>query len=367
MVLTRTPAGTVSWLRFRLSCATWRNDVTFMNDEAASPLARPTRRRLLTAGVAGGAALFVPGVAGRGQAAHAAATGSVTDHRDVIVRTIGRTGERLPAVGLGAVPGFDKRPGARRAPLRDVLKVHREAGGRVIDTSQLYGDSELLVGEVATALGITDNMFLTRKLSATGDLSERPLLRQLQASTARLGRDQVDVLQVHDLANAEAVLPLLGRWKSAGRVRYVGVSHDATRYYPAVEILMRNFDVDVVQIRYSILTRMAEEQILPLAAERGIGVIVAMPMERGLLHKLVEGHQVPGWATDFGATTWAQFFLKYVLAHPAVTVVLQSTGNPAHAEENMTVLRGVLPDEDQRARMVEHMAGFAGFARLASR
>ena len=261
---------------------------------------------------------------------------------------------------------FDKRPGVQRAHLRDVLKVYREAGGRVIDTSRLNVDSELVASEVTTALGVTGDMFLTQKLSTTGDLSESHLLRQLRAAKARLRRDQVDVLQVHDLANAEAVVPMLGRWKSAGRVRYVGVGHYSTRYYPAIEILMRNFDIDVIQIRYSILTRLAEEQILPLAAERGIGVIVTMPMEGGRLHKLVEGHQVPGLATDFGAKTWAQFFLKYVLAHPAVTVVLQSTSNPAHAEENMTVLRGALPDDDQRARMVEHMAGFAGFARLGN-
>lgn len=294
-----------------------------------------------------------------------ASTGSVSDRRDVIVRTLGRTGERLPAIGLGAVTSSDTRPGAQRAHLQDVLKVYWDAGGRVIDTSQLYGDSELLFSEVATALGITSNMFLTQKLwSTAGDLNESRMLRQSQASKARLRRDQMDVLQVDNLANAEAVVPMLARWKSAGRIRYVGVSHYATRYYPAIEILIRNFDIDVIQIRYSILTRLAEEQILPLAAERGIGVIVTAPMERGRLHKLVEGHQVPGWASDFDATTWSQFFLKYVLAHPAVTVVLPSTSNPAHMEENMRVLRGPLPDEEQRARMVEHLAGFAGFAPL---
>ena len=310
--------------------------------------------------------LLVPGASGKERASsHAAPTGSVSDGRDVIVRTIGRTGERLPAIGLGAVTSFDKRPGAQRAHLRDVLTVYWEAGGRVIDTSQLYGDSDLLFSDVTTALGITSNMFLTQHLWSTDeDLNESRMLRKSRAAKARLRRDQMDVLRVHNLANAAAVVPMLTRWKSAGGVRYVGVSHYATRYYPAIEILIRNFDIDVVQIRYSILTRLAEEQILPLAAERGIGVIVTAPMESGRLHKLVEGHQVPGWATDFDATTWSQFFLKYVLAHPAVTVVLPSTSKPAHVAENMRVLRGPLPDEDQRARMVEHLAGFAGFAQL---
>ncbi|MEU7908283.1 aldo/keto reductase [Actinoplanes sp. NPDC049118] len=304
--------------------------------------------------------LLIEGVAGRGQATHAAAT-----HREVTVRTIGHTGEQLPAIGLGAMVGVDKHPAVQRAHLRDVLKAYWEAGGRVIDTSRLNGDSELLLSEVATALGIAGSMFLTQNLwPAAGDLSESRMSRQLQASEERLRRKQIDVLQVADLADVEAAVPMLGRWKSAGRVRYVGVSHQETRYFPAIEILMRNFDIDVIRIRYSILTRLAEEHILPLAAERGIPVLVTMPLETGRLHKLVEGHQVPGWAIDFGATTWAQFFLKYVLSHPAVTVVLPSAGNPAHVQDNMTALRGPLPDDDQRARMVEHMAGFTGFAQL---
>jgi aryl-alcohol dehydrogenase-like predicted oxidoreductase len=315
---------------------------------------------VLTAGVAGAAALLLAQAAGRGQASRVLSTGSVTDRRDIIVRTIGRTGQVLPAIGLGAVRDVDNE----RAHLRDVVKGYSAAGGRVIDSSRLRGEAELPVSEVATALGVTSNMFVTHRLHSTGGLSENRLLRQLQAAGARLRRDRLDAVQVHDLSDAEAVLPTLSRWRNAGLVRHVGVSHHTTRYYPAIEVLMRNFDIDVVQVRYSMLTRLAEEQILPLAAERGIGVIVAVPMEQGRLHELVKGYQVPGWANDFGATTWAQFFLKYVLAHPAVTVVLQSTGSPAHVEENMTVLRGQLPDDDQRARMVEHMAAFAGFAQL---
>lgn len=329
--------------------------MTSKNDPLVSPPGQPTRRSLLTAGLAGAGTLLVAGgagVAGRGQAAHAASTGSVADAPDVITRTIGRTGQRLPAIGLGPALSSGERPWAQRAHLLDVLKAYWQAGGRVIDTSQLNGDSELVLGEVTSALGITGDVFL----ASTS--------RQLPAAKSRLRRDQVDVLHAPNLADAEAVVPMLARWKSAGKTRHIGVSHHATQYYPAVEILIRNFDIDVIQIRYSILTRLAEEQLLPLAAERGIGVIVAMPMEDGRLHKLVEGHQVPAWAADFGATTWAQFFLKYVLSHPAVTVVLQSTSSPAHLRENMTVLRGPLPDDDQRARMVAHMAGFAGFARL---
>ncbi|OJF14222.1 aldo/keto reductase [Couchioplanes caeruleus] len=315
---------------------------------------------MLAAGVAGAGVLLVAGAAGQGQAAHAASA-----RRNLTFNTLGRTGERLPAIGLAATVNVDKHPAAQRAHLRDVLKVYWEAGGRVVDTSRLNGDSELLFSEVATDLGITSGMFLTHNLRpAAGDLNEGRVSRQLQASKERLRRNQIDVLQVGDLTDAEAVVPMLGRWKNEGRVRYVGVSHRETQYYPAIEVLMRNFEVDVVQVRYSILTRSAEEHVLPLAAERGIPVIATMPLETGRLHKLVEGRQVPGWASDFGATTWAQFFLKYVLAHPAVTVVLPSTGNPAHVKENMKALRGPLPDDDQRARMVEHLAGLGGFTQL---
>ncbi|GGQ46282.1 oxidoreductase [Couchioplanes caeruleus subsp. azureus] len=315
---------------------------------------------MLTAGVAGAGVLLATGAAGRGQAAHAASA-----HRNLAFRTLGRTGERLPAIGLGATVNADKHPAVQRAHLRDVLKAYWKAGGRVVDTSRLDADSELMFSEVATALGITGGMFLTRNFrSADGDLSESRMSRQLQAAKARLRRHQIDVVQVGDLAEPEAVVPMLGRWKSAGEVRYVGVSHHETRYYPAMEILMRNFDVDAVQVRYSIATRLAEEHILPLAAERDIPVTVTMPFEAGRLHRLVEGHQVPGWAADFGATTWSQFFLKYVLAQPAVTVVLPSAANPAHVQDNMKALRGPLPDDDQRARMVAHLAAFPGFAQL---
>ncbi|MEN3615290.1 aldo/keto reductase [Plantactinospora sp. ZYX-F-223] len=298
---------------------------------------------MLTAGLAG-AGMLAAGITGHARAAHAAPPGP---------RALGRTGERLPAIGL-ALTSLDRRPEAQRSYLRNVLKAHWEAGGRVIDTSGLSGDSEHAFHDAATDLGIASEMFLSQRLrSADGDD------RQLQATAARLRRDQIDVLQVDDLADAEVAVPLLRRWKTAGKIRYVGVGHQDTRYFPAIEILMRNAGVDVVQVRYSILTRTAEEHILPLAAERGVGVIVTMPTEDGRLHQMVAGRPVPGWAAEFGATTWTQFFLKYVLAHPAVTVALPPAGSPAQVAQNMRALRGPLPDEEQRARMIDYLAATA--------
>ncbi|WP_422733838.1 aldo/keto reductase [Micromonospora sp. WMMD558] len=299
-------------------------------------LTRPTRRGVLTAGLAG-VGMLAAGITGHARAAHAAPPG---------LRTLGRTGERLPAIGL-ALTSLGGRP-AQRSYLRNLVKAYWEAGGRVIDTSGLSGDSELAFYEVATGLGIAGKMFLTQPLRGDD--------RQLRAATARLRREQIDLLHVGDLADTEAAVPLLRRWKTAGTIRYVGVGHQDTRYYPAVEILMRNAGVDVVQVRYSILTRTAEEHILPLAAERGIGVIVTMPTEESRLHQMVAGSPVPGWAADFGATTWTQFFLKYVLAHPAVTVALPPAGSPEQVTENMRALQGPLPDEGQKARMIDYLA-----------
>ncbi|MGI5150178.1 aldo/keto reductase [Plantactinospora sp. CA-294935] len=347
--------------------------MAFPSDPPASrPGGNPTRRNLLTAaGAAGAGALLAVGAAGRAEAVAVAAAGPAASRGSggEITRVVGRTGERLRAVGLGTFMTFDKRPGAPRGHLREVLKRYWEAGGRVIDTSPLYGGAELSVGDFATDLGIADDIFLTNKSWSTGEYlsDESHMMRQLETSKTRLWRDRMDVLQVHNLVNAEAAVPILRRWKGEGKIRYVGVSHHAPQYYPAIEVLMRNFDVDFVQVRYSIFTRHAEERILPLAADRGIGVMVNMSMEKGRLHKLVEGHRVPGWARSFGADTWAKFFLKYVLSHPAVTVVLQATSDPDHLDENMTVLRGPLPDAATRARMVQHMiTEIPGFADLES-
>jgi diketogulonate reductase-like aldo/keto reductase len=341
-----------------------------LNDPLVSrPGSHPTRRTLMKAtGVVGAGAVLAAAAAGRTQAAGPERAPAV-DRRGLITRTVGRTGERIPAVGLGTFMTFDKRPGAGRGHLREVMQRYWSAGGRVIDTSPLYGGSELSVGDFATDLGITDDIFLTNKSWATGEYlsDESHMVSQLEISKTRLWRDQMDVLQVHNLVNAEAAVPVLRRWKGEGKIRYVGVTHHAIPYYPAIEHLIRNFDVDFIQIRYSIFARTAEERLLPLAAERGLGVMINMAMEKGRLHELVEGHRLPDFAHDIGARSWAQFFLKYVLSNPAVTVVLQATADPAHVSENMEVLRGPLPDAAMRQRMVRHMTeSIPGFAQLDS-
>lgn len=202
-----------------------------------NPDSHPTRRSLLKAtGVVGAGALLAASAAGGAQAA-GPARAAAPSNRDILYRTVGRTGERLPAVGLGTFMTFDKRPGAQRGHLREVMQRYWEAGGRVVDISPLYGGSEVSVGDFANDLGITNEMFVTDKSWATGEYlsDESHMLRRLETSKARLWREQIDLIQVHSLVNAEAAIPVLRRWKDEGRIRYVGASHHVIPYYPAIE------------------------------------------------------------------------------------------------------------------------------------
>ncbi|MEV0900571.1 aldo/keto reductase [Actinoplanes sp. NPDC049802] len=266
------------------------------------------------------------------------------EHQGDTVRDLGRTRRKLPAVGLAA---------DEKSDLPAVLAAFWGAGGRVIDTSRLDGSVEARFGKTAVESGITGDMFVSRRLwTGAGEEQWRMLGEQLDSFRRRLRRNVIDLLHVDDLVDVQDVLPLLGEWKRAGRIRHIGVGHAERRYHPALEILMRNAEVDVVRLRYSILDREAEEDVLPLAVQRGIGVVVNLPAE-----DFVDGRPVPRWAAAFGALTWRVFCLKYVLADPAVTVVLPPAGSVAQVRENMAALRGPLPDAEQRARMIEHVEG----------
>lgn len=283
---------------------------------------------------------------------------------DVITRRVPRSGEAVPAIGLGTFMTFDKKPGAPRDHLREVLHRFHQGGGRVVDTSPLYGLAEVNVGDLAQDLGVTDTLFLTNKTWATGEYLGDPshARRQLEQSLNRLWRDRLDVVQVHSLTNVEVVLPILRAWKAEGRIRYLGVTHHVPAYYPILEQWVRDTDLDFLQVGYSIRNRAAEERLLPLAADRGTAVLVNMPLEKARLHDLVKDRPLPGFAAEFGARTWAQFFLKYVLSHPAVTCALPATTNPDHVADNVQAMLGELPDQRTRLRMVRHLESIPGFA-----
>ncbi len=310
---------------------------------------------------------FVLGAAGLGLAAALPPRFAAAQQAPVITRTVPKTSEALPAIGLGTFLTFDVVPGQRREHLRGVLQRFWEAGGRVVDTSPLYGTAEINVGDYATALGISEELFFANKIWSTGEYlaDESHARRSLDLSLGRLWRDRIDLMQCHSLVNVDVVVPYLHAWKKEGRIRYLGVTHFENPYQAPLAQWIERGNLDFVQVNYSIFNRAAEERILPLAAERGTAVLVNMPFEKARLFKVVEGRSPPDFAREIGATTWSQFFLKWILGHPAVTCILPSTSNPAHAGENMAALRGPIPDQAMRTRMLRHMETIQGFDRIA--
>jgi aryl-alcohol dehydrogenase-like predicted oxidoreductase len=286
----------------------------------------------------------------------------------LLVRTIGRTNESLPALGLGTFLTFDLLPGRNREALREVTRKYVDAGVRVIDTSPLYGTGEVSVGGFLSAMGVTDQMFISNKIWSTGDYlaDESHALASMEQSRLRLWRDKIDLFHCHSLVNVDAIVPILRAWKKEGKIRYVGASVHENDYHHILAGLIDKDLLDFVQVNYSIFNRNAEERILRSAMDKGIGVLTNMPLEKGRLHKIVEGRPLPDFARDIGVENWAQFFIKWAMGHPAVTTVLAATSNPDHAAENVGALRGPQPDQSMRQRMARHMEGIAGFANLAS-
>ena len=285
-----------------------------------------------------------------------------------IMKSASRIRESLPAIGLGTFLAFDRLPGEPREDLESVMRQFWDAGGRVVDTSPLYGMGEVNVGDLAARLGINDRLFVTNKIWSTGEyLGDRShAQRSLENSMQRLWRKQIDVMMCHSLVNAGTVVPLLKIWREEGRIRYAGVSHHELPAFPELAGWVERGDLDVVQVHYSIAAREAEQRILPAAAERGMAVMVNMPFEKGRLFKLVEGRSLPDFAREIGVRSWGQYFLKWIVSHPAITCALPATANPRHAADNMGALSGPLPDQAMRARMLRHMESIPGFGAVST-
>jgi diketogulonate reductase-like aldo/keto reductase len=321
------------------------------------------RRNLIKLAGAG----VVAGSVGVGHTDPTAGQGGVAPG-DLIVRKIPKGEDVLPAIGLGTFMTFDLLPGARRDHLREVTRRFWAAGGRVFDTSPLYGMAEVNVGQFASALGINDKMFVSNKIWATGEYlaDDRQGEDSLRLSCERLWRDKIDLMLCHSLVNVDVMVPLMHAWKKEGRIRHLGVTHYELPYFEALAQWVEKGSLDFVQVHYSIATRQAEERIIPAAADRGTAVAVNMPLEKARLHKLVEGRPLPDFAQEFGAETWSSFFLKWVISNPVVTIALPATTNPDHLVENMAAMRGPLPDTAMRKRMVAYMETVPGFATLAN-
>jgi diketogulonate reductase-like aldo/keto reductase len=272
----------------------------------------------------------------------------------VATRPIPATGEALPVVGLGTWRTFDVGGGAtERAPLREVLLRFAELGGRVVDSSPMYGAAERVVGDLAGELGLGDRLFLATKVWTRGRAAG---LEQMEASRRRLRRERLDLLQVHNLVDWPTQLRTLREWKAAGRVRYLGLTHYAAGAHDELAQVLRSEPVDFLQVNYSLGEPEAERRLLPLARERGVAVLVNRPFAEGDLFQRVRGRPLPPWAAEIPCGSWAQFFLKWILGHPAVTCVIPATRRPEHLVDNMRAGVGEPPDARMRRRMAAAVA-----------
>ena len=279
---------------------------------------------------------------------------------DVITRAIPKTGEKLPIVGLGSSATFSQIAGAADTEaIHSVFTAMLEQGGTVFDTAPGYGASEEVAAKAVNDLGVRDRFFWATKLNVAGrGASADPARARAQVDTSftRLGRDKIDLIQVHNVADLATQFPILEEYKQAGRVSYLGTTTTFKPQYPTIEQFMRDESPDFIGVDYAVDNLDAEEKIFPLAQERGIAVLVYLPFGRTRLWERVEGHEVPAWAAEFGAATWAQFFLKFAASHPAVTAVTPATSKPHHMVDNMTAARGRLPEQAERQRMIDFIA-----------
>jgi aryl-alcohol dehydrogenase-like predicted oxidoreductase len=276
----------------------------------------------------------------------------------MLMRPIPSTGEQIPIIGLGSSATFqDVAEDADVETLRAVFQTMFDNGGTVFDTAPGYGASEEVAGRVIAEMGMRDRVFWATKLNVAGfrggAADPAAAREQVETSFGRFGREPIDLIQVHNIADMPTQFGILKETKAAGRVRYIGTTSTFKPQYEALEQLMLNEPLDFVGIDYAVDNLSAEERLLPIAIDRGIAIMVYMPFGRTRLWERVEGHAVPEWAAEFGATSWAQFFLKFAASHPAVTVVTPATSRPHHMLDNVAAGHGRLPDEAERRRMVE--------------
>lgn len=278
----------------------------------------------------------------------------------LITRPIPSSGQQLPVVGLGSSATFSSAASSEDTEaLKQVFRAFVEQGGSVFDTAPSYGASEEVAGGIVNALHIRDKVFWATKLNVAGfgggkaDVNQAKA--QIEASFKAIGKPVIDLIQVHNLGDIPTQLPLLKSLRDEKRIRYMGVTTTFPRQYEQLERLMTNEPLDFIGVDYAIDNRVMEERIFPLARDRGIAVLVYAPFGRTRLWSLVKGHQVPDWATALGIQSWGQFFLKFVISHPAVTCVTPATSRPKNVVDNMGAAYGNLPDIAMRNRMAAYI------------
>jgi len=276
-----------------------------------------------------------------------------TEERHMISRPIPSSGEQLPAIGLGTYSVFDISSTAEDIAIpQAIVDLLLGEGGSVIDTSPMYNRSEKVIGNVIAAGSPRDAMFIATKVWTNGRDAG---IEQMNRSAQLMNTDVIDLMQVHNLRDTDIHMKTIRDWQQSGRIRYNGLTHYTESAFNRLETAMRKHKPDFIQINYSLGEPEADERILPLAHDMGIAVLINRPYQSGRLFRAVSGKSLPEWATEFAAS-WGQFFLKFIISHPAVTCVIPATSKPHHMSDNLEAGFGPLPDDAMRQRMIAYMA-----------
>jgi aryl-alcohol dehydrogenase-like predicted oxidoreductase len=276
---------------------------------------------------------------------------SAAQSQPLLQKKIPSSGESIPIIGLGTARRYEEVKGeADKAPLRDTILKFKELGLRVIDSSPSYGTAEAVVGEIVDSLKIRNGLFLATKISLR-ELGREPGIKQIEQSFKLLRTDKIDLIAVHNLRDTPTQLRTLREMKQAGRIRYIGITTSFDNQYGEFEQTMKQETLDFIQVDYALDNRNAGERILPLAGDRGMAVMINLPFGRGRLFNAVQNKKLPDWASEFDCASWAQFFLKYIVSHPAVTCAVPGMAKPEYVVDNAGGARGRLPDAAMRRRM----------------
>jgi aryl-alcohol dehydrogenase-like predicted oxidoreductase len=282
------------------------------------------------------------------------ATNANAQKSDLHSRPIPRTGERLPVIGLGTWQTFDiGRNAPERAELTEVMRRFAAQGGRVVDSSPMYGQAERVVGDVTGDLSVRGKLFFATKVWTSGRDAG---IRQMETSLKLMRAGTMDLMQVHNLLDLDTHSRTLRDWKAAGRIRYLGITHYHAGAHADLERLLRTREWDFAQFNYSLAEPEAETRLLPACAELGVAVIVNRPFAEGALFRQVKGRELPSWAAEIDCASWAQFFLKWIVSHPAVTCAIPGTSRVVHLEDNLKAGLGRLPDAAMRRRMAQELS-----------
>lgn len=270
----------------------------------------------------------------------------------ILNRAIPSSGETLPVVGVGTWQTFDVNREEEKPALTEVLQTLVKNGGKVIDSSPMYGQSEQVVGELSQEAGLNDKLFIATKVWTSGKENG---IRQMRESLGHFRRKSIELMQIHNLTDWQTHLSTLREWKESGRIKYIGITHYTESAYDKIENILLNHPLDFIQINYSLGSRNAAKRILPLAQEKKVAVLINRPFEEGSLFRKFRNVSLPDWAKECECQTWGQIFLKFILAHPAVTCVIPGTSKASHLLDNLKAGTGTLPDEAVLKKMIALM------------